>query len=387
MIAALHLKTVHDSRDRLRAQLSATYLIHDLVSKIDHVIKNCVACITRNRTTTVPTTKPILSREPFERIIADLFQMPVVDPTTSSRFCLVVVDHFTKFTWAFPLVGKDAGPIADAIVGVLQTSGAVSAGKTSDVMVHTDNGREFVNKVMSDVIENFSARRVTGAPYHPQSQGLVERKNQVFKQKIGKLLHKAAGDSAHAWSQHVAVITQNENNAVSATTKCRPHLLLFGHDHPSYQGGDKRLPPNVLRPDELQIMRGNAMVAMAEKASRTHARSLGSSTKFCVGSIVWVDLERQKTKRAKKTMLAKYGVKGVVVDIDKSGRYRLKWLSNPTHQKHGKINELSKRLFEARQMKLATRQPYHSAAQDSKTPHRSLQRHENTATFITAGNL
>ena len=51
-------------------------------------------------------------------------------------------------------------------------------------ILHTDNGKEFCNKLFEDYCNNNEIIIIRGRPYHPQSQGVVESFNQEIYLKI-----------------------------------------------------------------------------------------------------------------------------------------------------------------------------------------------------------
>ena len=62
-------------------------------------------------------------------------------------------------------------------------------------------------------------------PYHPQTNGLVERSHQTIMQMIGKLGEDEKAD----WPGHLAEIVHAYNATQSAVTGYSPHYLMFGH--------------------------------------------------------------------------------------------------------------------------------------------------------------
>jgi transposase InsO family protein len=48
----------------------------------------------------------------------------------------------------------------------------------------TDNGSAFKGWVLGDYLENLGIRHIFGKPYHPQTQGKVERFNRTIKDHI-----------------------------------------------------------------------------------------------------------------------------------------------------------------------------------------------------------
>ena len=60
-------------------------------------------------------------------------------------------------------------------------------------------------------------------PYHPQTNGLVERSHQMIMYMIGKLGEDKKAD----WPSHLAEIVHTYNVTQSAVTGYSPHYLMF----------------------------------------------------------------------------------------------------------------------------------------------------------------
>ena len=61
-------------------------------------------------------------------------------------------------------------------------------------------------------------------PYHPETNGLVERLHQMIMQMIGKLGENKKAD----WPLHLAEKVHAYNATCSAVTGYSPHYLMFG---------------------------------------------------------------------------------------------------------------------------------------------------------------
>ena len=90
----------------------------------------------------------------------------------------------------------------------------------------TDNGREFENKTVNDMLERYGIRQVTTPPYHPQANP-VERSNRTLKTMIAAYVESDHRD----WDIHLHEFRHAINTAMQASTKVSPAFLNFGR-HP-----------------------------------------------------------------------------------------------------------------------------------------------------------
>ena len=91
-------------------------------------------------------------------------------------------------------------------------------------ILQTDDGREFNNNDLANVMKEFEMRHIYGRLYHPQSQGRVERFNrsvvEFFKRTISK---------EETWSEQLPYFYYQYNNRVNkATRPSTPFRLFFG---------------------------------------------------------------------------------------------------------------------------------------------------------------
>ena len=86
----------------------------------------------------------------------------------------------TALTTAHSLVSKSAVNVAE----ILNTHIFPYFGVPR--ILHSDNGREFVNKVIESLLQVWHSgmQLVSGRPRHPQSQGLVERAHHTLQKKL-----------------------------------------------------------------------------------------------------------------------------------------------------------------------------------------------------------
>ena len=69
------------------------------------------------------------------------------------RYILVVIDHFSKFGWTIPLKNKYAQSITDAFSQIVKST------KRKPNLFQTDDGKEYVNKIFNEFLNNHNIKR------------------------------------------------------------------------------------------------------------------------------------------------------------------------------------------------------------------------------------
>ena len=120
---------------------------------------------------------------PFNNITIDL----VTECETSSsgnRHILTIIDHLTGWPEAFPIPDMSADTIVSTFINQY-------------LPVHmwpryilSDNGMEFKNYFMDQVLQQLGIECIFSAPYHPQSNGKLEVFHKYLKPTLKKLCEK-----------------------------------------------------------------------------------------------------------------------------------------------------------------------------------------------------
>ena len=94
---------------------------------------------------------------------------------------LVVTDHFTKYTQAYPTTNQTASTTAK----VLFERFFVHYGFLS--RIHSDQGRNFESKLIEELCHLTGTQKSRTTPYHPMGNGLAERFNSTLINMLGTL--------------------------------------------------------------------------------------------------------------------------------------------------------------------------------------------------------
>jgi hypothetical protein len=151
---------------------------------------------------------------PGERLQIDLAAM---DGDPNFPFMLVIHDLFSYYTDAIAIPNKAAPTVAWELLQWMCRYG-VPASVVSDV------GGEFVNEIMRDLCNRVGIGFDLHAPYHPQSNGRVERNIGTVKIKLLTL----AASSGQPWTAVLPLVVSAINRIPRRSTRVAPGYLFLG---------------------------------------------------------------------------------------------------------------------------------------------------------------
>ena len=166
--AQWHQRLAHPSSSILKAVVSHFSLP---CFKNSTFVSPCNDCLL-NKTQQLPFHQStIVSTHPLEYIFTDVWQSPILSPQ-NYRYYLVLVDHFTRYTWLFPLTKKsDVKTIFETFKPIAETKF-----KHKISTLYSDNGGEFLS--LRPFLAQHGISHLTTPPHTPQHNGLSERKHR-----------------------------------------------------------------------------------------------------------------------------------------------------------------------------------------------------------------
>ena len=155
-------------------------------------------------------------KEPFTRIAMDVFG-PLNRTKAGNKYILVLMDYATKWPEAFALRNVTAETIVNCLIEVTARIGVPQE-------LLTDNGSNFMSKVMKKYCSMTGIKQIRTSPYHPQTDGMVERYNATLKM----LLRKLTQNSEVEWDLYLPYVLWSYRGTIHKTTGFSPYQLLFG---------------------------------------------------------------------------------------------------------------------------------------------------------------
>lgn len=209
-------------------------------------VKNCVLC-QKQHDKSIRTDRDMhpISVDgllPFQKVAVDLAG-PLPKTLTGKKHLLVVVCYLTKWMEAIPLKNNKASTCAEVFVN------EIIARYGCPLEVVSDNGHSFNGK-FKDCMVKWGIHNLRIAPYHPQTNGLVERCIQTIKGALSRM----TGTKPQTWDKMIGWILLAYRNSIQKSTGFSPHFLLFGRE--------------ALMPEQLSLLTHDLKVD--ENASLQH---------------------------------------------------------------------------------------------------------------------
>ena len=182
--------------------------------------RTCDTCqrFRRHRTHRVPLLPLPIVEEPFARIAMDIVG-PLPRSRSGNRYVLVVCDYGTRYPEAVPLRSIDATTIAEELMLIFSRVGIPSE-------ILTDQGSNFQSQLLKELYRLLHIDTLRTTPYHPQTDGLVERFNQTLK----SMLRKAALQEGKDWDRLIPYLLFAYREVPQESTGFSPFELLYGRD-------------------------------------------------------------------------------------------------------------------------------------------------------------
>jgi len=111
--------------------------------------------------------------KPFEKVFMDIVGT-LPQSYSGNSYILTMLDDFSKFAWASPMKDHEANTVSQHFV----TQFVCLHGQPQTLV--TDGGTEFLSKVFKEVCKLLKISQTSTTPYHPQSNGSLERSRRTL---------------------------------------------------------------------------------------------------------------------------------------------------------------------------------------------------------------
>lgn len=222
---SLRDKVLHIAHDRLghlgpkkvREIVHRKFTWPGIAKTVLRYCRSCVSCQrhSKERAAQAPMVSRRVMTEPFESMAFDIVG-PFPKAKGGFRFLLTCVCMSSRWPEAIPLKTVTAKVVAQGMIEVFSRTGI-------PLELLTDQGPQFVGRLIRHLCEVLGIDKLQTAPYRPQCNGMVERMHRT----LGSMLRKAT-DKGLDWAQQVPFAMFALRAAPNRDTQLSPYELVFG---------------------------------------------------------------------------------------------------------------------------------------------------------------
>ena len=155
----------------------------------------------------------------MERVAIDVLG-PLPKTESGNVHILIAQDYFTKWVEAFPIPNQQATTVAEVLVNQFFCRFGVP------MELHSDQGRNFESVVFQEICKLLQITKTRTSPYHPESDGMVERFNRTLENGLTMFVNENQTD----WDQHIPLFLMAYRTAVHETTKVTQSKMMLGRE-------------------------------------------------------------------------------------------------------------------------------------------------------------
>lgn len=218
VIERCHQQTGHAGIWKTMRAIQECYVWPGMKKDVTQHLRSCAVCQIHK-----PTPQHVAhGRMPDPRYPHQIVSMYLTGPLTRSErghaYLFTLIDHLTGWADAYPISNKKGETIAD----ILHRDYFPRYG-APEILI-SDNGTEFVNSSVAALCKACDVERRMTTPYHPQSNGKIERFHRTLKGIIERLMTKTRAN----WESQLGPALSAYRNTVSSATGYTPFQALYG---------------------------------------------------------------------------------------------------------------------------------------------------------------
>ena len=189
-----------------------------LYKDVEDFCRSCQVCqkFSKQKVVKAPLIPLPVVIEPFRRVAMDIVG-PLPRTKSGNRYILVICDYATRYPEAVPVKAVDAEHIAEELVRIFARVGIPEE-------MLTDQGSNFTSQLLSEIYQLLHVHPIRTSPYHPQTDGLVERFNKTLK----AMLRKVAAEDELNWDKWLPYLLFAYQEVPQDSTGFSPFELLYG---------------------------------------------------------------------------------------------------------------------------------------------------------------
>ncbi len=182
VLLAAHDGLGHGGINVTRSLINRHFTWPNMIHDIRTYIQACPKCIkfSKSKANKVPMIEPELISERGEKIAIDIVG-PLPKAKGNLRFIFTCLELASGYPFAIALKNYTAEATAQALLSVISVLGV-------PLEVLSDQGSNFLSTTMNHLCKRFRIHKIRTSPYHPQSNGRLERFHSTLKCMLSKAI-------------------------------------------------------------------------------------------------------------------------------------------------------------------------------------------------------
>ena len=198
-VAALngcHWDAGHQGHDHTLSLLQEHFWWPGMASQMQQVIRNSRCCLQHEGSLPKAPLHPIVATAPLDLLHVDFTSIETtLEPNQSPRYAKILIfqDHFMKHVLAYVTPNQTAKTITKFLYqDYISIFGALPR-------LLSDRGANQMSSVIEEMCKILGIKKLWTMPYCPQTNGLVERSQQMIMQMIRKPGKDKKPTGHHIW--------------------------------------------------------------------------------------------------------------------------------------------------------------------------------------------
>ena len=273
----------HFATDAMFHKIKTRYYWPQYYEDIKKYVEACDSCQRRGRLKANNLLHPIPVHSPFYQIGID-FVGPLPRTKRGKKYIIVAMDYLTKW----PEARAVSEATADATAQFLYEQIICQHGCPQIIL--SDRGTHFNNNTIKALTEKFKINHLLSTPYHPQTNGLVERFNRTLCESLARQSLKN-----NDWDLYIAPTLFAYRTTKHSTTKMEPFFLVYGRSARLPMDSEQLPDPSVTHDRLVELidhlpqgrMKAKKQVSQSQsKQKERHDENIKQSNQFKIGNKV-----------------------------------------------------------------------------------------------------
>lgn len=197
------------------------YFWPQMRKQVSVFVRGCNVCQVAGRPSkhipVAPLYKVPTISEPFSHLQVDVVG-PLPRTAKGNEYIVTLVDLATRYVHGVAVRSVTANNVIRVLKEFMSCFGV-------PCKLQTDGASYFTGRVFKDFVNQLGLAHSVSSPYHPESQGVLERSHRTLKATLTKL----GLENSSSWDEDLPYVLFCMRDTPSSSTGFSPFELVFGH--------------------------------------------------------------------------------------------------------------------------------------------------------------